>query len=251
MLYCEEQFSVLANLYGNEIFDEYNGDTVHAKCLISKNDQQAKVQYSVTEFNEPSEKLKANVLEEANRELRLNQLKREEMESLAQHRSIPEDIYSTGYQQQFTETMKLFKFALLISPSMASVERGFSMMNLLISPLRTSLGEKNLDHMICVCLDGPENLSDKTVEKLINTFIATGRRIDLQFIVYFLVYASVVMVISLRSFHHKKKKLLCLLYLDIIHFILNVHFHLLLSFSYSIILFLSDYTKSVEPQIEP
>ena len=79
MLYCQEQFSVLANHYGNEIFDEYNGHTVYANCLISKNDQQAEVQYFVTEFNGTFEKLKANVLEEANRKLRLDQLKREEM----------------------------------------------------------------------------------------------------------------------------------------------------------------------------
>ena len=124
-----------------------------------------------------------------------------------------------GYQQQFPETMKSFTFALLIPPSMASVERGFSTMNLLISPLRTSLGEKNLDHMMRVCLDGPEKLSDKTAEKLINTFIATGCRIDLQFIVYFLMYTSVVMDVSLRSFIIKRKKLLCLLYLNNIHFI--------------------------------
>ena len=52
-------------------------------------------------------------------------------------------------------------------------------MNLLISPLRTSLGEKNLDRMMRVCLDRPEKLSDETVEKLINTFIATGPHIDL------------------------------------------------------------------------
>ena len=32
MLYCKEQFSVLANHYGNEC----NGDTVHANCLMSK-----------------------------------------------------------------------------------------------------------------------------------------------------------------------------------------------------------------------
>ena len=50
-----------------------------------------------------------------------------------------------GYQQQYPETVKLFKFALLILLSTANVERGFSMMNLLISPLRTSLGEKNLN----------------------------------------------------------------------------------------------------------
>ena len=48
MLYCEEQFSVLANHYGNEIFDEYSGDTVHVNCLISRNDQQAEVQYFLT-----------------------------------------------------------------------------------------------------------------------------------------------------------------------------------------------------------
>ena len=91
--------------------------------------------------------------------------------------------------------------------------------------------------MMRVCLDGPEKLSHKTVEKLINTFIVTGRGIDLHF-VYFLVYASVVMVISLRSFIIKIKSLLCFLYLNIIHFIWNVHFHLLFSYSYSIILFL-------------
>ena len=138
----------------------------------------------MTEFNETFEKLKANVLEEANRKLRLNQLQREEMESyIAQHRPVPGDIYSTmcfdGYQRQFPETMKFFKFALLIPLSTANVERGFSTMDLLISPLRTSLGEENLDRMMRVCLDGSEKLSDETIEKLINTFIAAGRRIDL------------------------------------------------------------------------
>ena len=102
---------------------------------------------------------------------------------IAQQRPIPEDIYSTvcldGYQRQFSETMKLFKLALLIPPSTANVERGFSTMNLLISPLRTSLGEKNLSRTMRVCLDGAEKLSDETVGELINTFIAAGLRIDL------------------------------------------------------------------------
>ena len=43
MSYCEGQFSVLGNHYGNEIFDECNGDTVYANCLVSKSEQQAKV----------------------------------------------------------------------------------------------------------------------------------------------------------------------------------------------------------------
>ena len=70
--------------------------TIFSASLISKNNQQAEVQYFVTGFNEIFEKIKANVLEEANRKLRLNQLKHKEMESyIAQHQPIPEDIYST------------------------------------------------------------------------------------------------------------------------------------------------------------
>ena len=102
---------------------------------------------------------------------------------IAQHGPVPEDIYSSicfdAYQQQFPETMKLFKFALLIPPSTANFERGFSTMNLLIYPLRTSLDEKNLDRMMLVCLDGPQKLSDETAEKSINTFITTRHCIDL------------------------------------------------------------------------
>ena len=42
---------------------------MHANCLITKNDQQAEVQYFGTEFNETFQKLKANVLEKANHKL--------------------------------------------------------------------------------------------------------------------------------------------------------------------------------------
>ena len=40
-LYCEDQFSVLTSHYGNEIFDEMNGDTVHAPPIIYENEQKA------------------------------------------------------------------------------------------------------------------------------------------------------------------------------------------------------------------
>ena len=67
---------------------------------------------------------------------------------------------------------------LLFPASAANIEQGFSMMSLLISPLRTLLGEKNLDHMMHGCLNGTEKLLDGTVEKLINTFVATECCID-------------------------------------------------------------------------
>ena len=72
--------------------------------------------------------------------------------------------------------MKLFKFALLIPLSKTNVEQGFSKMNLLISPFHSSLGNNSIIRWLC--LDEPENVSDETIGKLTNTFIATGCRID-------------------------------------------------------------------------
>ena len=52
LLYWEEKFTVLANHYGSEIFDEMNGDTVHAAPLIFKYEQKAEINQFVIEFNE-------------------------------------------------------------------------------------------------------------------------------------------------------------------------------------------------------
>ena len=120
------------------------------------------------------------------------------------------------------------------------------MMNLQISPLRTSLGEKNLNRMMRVCLDGPEKLSGET-DKHIYCY-----RVSYWFVVYglfpcicFCCYGYFITL-----FHHKKKNLLCLLYLNIIHFIWIVHFHLLFSYSYSIILFLYIFVVDLSLQLK-
>lgn len=182
-LYCEEKFLILANHYGKEIIDELNGDVKQGAPLISINEQKEEGSYFNVEFNEEFQELKKEVTEEANRKFRNHQLKREEMEGyITDNRPLAEDIYSAmclnGCRLRYPETMKLFKFALLIPPSTANVERGFSTMNLLMSPLRTSLAEKNMDRMMRICLDGPEKLSSSTIDKLIDTFVASGRRID-------------------------------------------------------------------------
>ena len=148
LLYCEEKFTVLANHYGSEIFDEMNRDTVHAAPLISKYEQKAEINEFVIEFNEKFDELKQNVSQEADRKLHSNLIKRNQVAGyIADNRPVAEDIYavmcSTGFLQRYPETMKLFKYALLIPPSTSNVELGFSTMNLLVSPLRTSLGEKS------------------------------------------------------------------------------------------------------------
>ena len=52
---------------------------------------------------------------------------------------------SEGSVHNFLSDMKLLKLALLIPPSTSGVKRGFSIMNLLVSPLHKFLSENNID----------------------------------------------------------------------------------------------------------
>ena len=59
-------------------------------------------------------------------------------------------------------------------------ERGFSVMNILVSPLRATLNENNVDRLMRICLDGPDKLSDHQLEQLVDNFRdAAPRRIVL------------------------------------------------------------------------
>ena len=59
------------------------------------------------------------------------------------------DVYSKmcseGSVHNFPNNMKLLRLALLISPSTSGIECGFSIMNLVVSPLHKSLSENNID----------------------------------------------------------------------------------------------------------
>ena len=72
--------------------------------------------------------------------------------------------------------MRLFRLALLIPPSTSNVERGFSAMNLLCSPLRTSLNEDSLDRFMRINLNGPAKLDDDTYDRFVTTFKNSGKR---------------------------------------------------------------------------
>ena len=56
--------------------------------------------------------------------------------------------------KQFPNIATLFKTSLLIPLTMWNVECGFSVMNLICTPLRTSLSESNLDRFMCICING-------------------------------------------------------------------------------------------------
>ena len=80
----------------------------------------------------------------------------------------------SGCLVRFTETMKLFKFALLVPPSTSGVEHGFSVMKLIISPLCTSLNQTNIDLFMRICSNSHAKLSDDEPAKLVDNYKNSG-----------------------------------------------------------------------------
>ena len=53
-------------------------------------------------------------------------------------------------------------------------------MNLLVSPLRTTLNENNVDRLMQMCLDGPEKFNYKQLEQMVDNYKNSApRRISL------------------------------------------------------------------------
>ena len=66
--------------------------------------------------------------------------------------------------------MILFKFSLLITMSIANVERGFSVLGLLATKQRNCLSQSTLDKLMRIVLLGPENFDDGTWETLLDKY---------------------------------------------------------------------------------
>ena len=86
-----------------------------------------------------------------------------------------------GSLKQFPNIATLFKTSLLIPQTTLNVECGFSVMNLICTPLRTSLSASNLDRVMRICINQPETFSESDVEKMVDIFKKTNdnRHLDL------------------------------------------------------------------------
>ena len=71
---------------------------------------------------------------------------------------------------QYPDILILFKLLLLITPSTANVERGFSVLTLLAAKQRKSLSPSTLDKLMRITLIGPPKLEDSTYETLVDRF---------------------------------------------------------------------------------
>ena len=90
-------------------------------------------------------------------------------------------VYADMYvdKETYPSMMKLLKFALLITPGTANVERGFSIITLLCTKQRNRLSPKNIDRLLRIILLGPEKIEDGVWESLINKYKdIKERRID-------------------------------------------------------------------------
>ena len=87
---------------------------------------------------------------------------------------------SKGSVHNLVNNMKLLRLALLIPPSTLGIERGFSIINFLVSRFRKTHSENNIDQLMHICLDGPEFLSEEQLEKIIDIYKDNApRRISL------------------------------------------------------------------------
>lgn len=65
----------------------------------------------------------------------------------------------------FPKIYKLMQLMCIIPTSAASVERGFSTMNLR-NPFRSCLSQAKLTSLMMICSEGPQELTDQTLDEL-------------------------------------------------------------------------------------
>ena len=76
----------------------------------------------------------------------------------------------------FPKLVKLAKLSLVMPVTTARVERSFSDMKATKTRLRNRLGERTLDQVLRVCIEGPKTLSESDIELIIDHWAAQRPR---------------------------------------------------------------------------
>ena len=105
--------------------------------MINVSEQELEASEFFIEFDETYMALQEQVKLEAKNKISLVELKSSDAyDYINARKPSPSQVYAamceSGCVVQFTETMKLFRIALLVPPSTSGVERGFSVMKLII-----------------------------------------------------------------------------------------------------------------------
>ena len=124
-----------------------------AQSLVSIQQQHLEQEHFFEEFDDTAADLLANVKRFARRKLNCGEMNQEQMQlHITSNTPSSNNIYlqlvKAGALVRFPNTMMLHSLSLLIPPSASGVERAFSIMNLLVSPLRAILNENNVDRLM-------------------------------------------------------------------------------------------------------
>ena len=133
-----EQFRVLKEHYGKTKVDTYDNHETQSASLISGREQLIDAEIRFSKFDDMKKQAIENLKTQVKRLITVQKLKQADMEEfLAKNQPNQEDVYSAMYLDgclsRYPNTIKSFKFALLIRPTTSEDERGFSTVNLLIS----------------------------------------------------------------------------------------------------------------------
>ena len=83
---------------------------------------------------------------------------------------------SDGISTAFPNLAKVATILEVLPVTTATVERSFSSMKLIKTRLRSRMGEKTLDHAMRICIEGPDRLSDDTLESVVDNYKEVKQR---------------------------------------------------------------------------
>ena len=177
----DEQLEILRSQYGEERTDTYNNESNKAVKLIDPMEQKFESEEFFSEFEDRYVLFLDKVKSLAKKKLQSGELKQSLMyEYINSNKPTSSEVYSamcdTGCLMRYPQTMKLFKFSLLIPPSTSGVERGFSAMNLTVSLLRTNLNQLSVNRFMQIAINGPESFNERDMKKLVDNYKNNGNR---------------------------------------------------------------------------
>ena len=165
----------LCDHYDTSINDSYEGQTTTAAPVINPVHATSKFEDFMKAFDHAlsflNEKLKKSA----------KQLVGENNDSetyIETKRTTSADVYkylaADGSLKQFINIAALFKTSLLIPPTTSNIKHGFSIINLICIPLRTSSSESNVDCFMQISINGPERFGETDIEKIVDIFKRTN-----------------------------------------------------------------------------
>ena len=177
------KITCLSNFYGSDQSSKFNGVINKAPALFNNNEIEDQLTFFFEDFTlavTKAEEIRNNDIQQMVKDGKLSKTGIDNYKD--EHPIPPDDIYSTLVETrgQYPEVMQVFKLSLLIPPSTANVERGFSVLNLIHTKQRNRLTVKALDRLMRIVLIGPGKLTESQYEVLVDKYKdMSDRRIEL------------------------------------------------------------------------